>query len=81
MKLIDVDQDLDNLNSSSNSSKYIALTRYEKLSHTMTLMTHKNYIHIIVFSNSPTSDGVDYTVVLQQKFGETYLSLVKKVVL
>lgn len=78
MQLIDID--VNSLKSCSDSSKYIALTRYEKLSQTMSLMTNKSCVHVIVFSNGPMSDSNDYTVVLQQKFGEIYLSLVKKVV-
>lgn len=76
---MDVDVDSNRLNSSADSSQYIALTRYENLSHTMSLMANKGRVHLIVLSNSSMSDRNGYTVVLQQKFGETYLSLVKKV--
>jgi len=43
-------------------------------------MKNKSHVHLIVISNGPLSDSDDYTVVLQQKFGNNYISLVKKVI-
>jgi len=47
----------------------------------MLLMKNKSHVHLIVFSNGPLSDSGDYTIVLQQKFGDNYLALIKKVTL
>lgn len=69
------------LNKGSENSQYVALTRQEKLSRAISLMKDKSRVHLIVFSNGPLSDSGDYTVVLQQKFGDNYLSLIKKVTL
>lgn len=59
--------------------KYIVLARYEQLSHAVSLMSNLSHVHIIVASDVPMSDSDDYTVVVQQNFGENYLSLLKKV--
>ncbi|XP_022162608.1 fatty acid synthase-like [Myzus persicae] len=67
------------LNKGSENSQYVALTRQEKLSRAISLMKDKSRVHLIVFSNGPLSDSGDYTVVLQQKFGDNYLSLIKKI--
>lgn len=69
------------LNRGSENSQCIALTRHERLSDAMFLMKNQNRVHLIVFSNGPLSDSSDYIVVLQQKFGDNYLALIKKVTL
>jgi len=69
------------LNIGSENSQCITLTRHKKLSDAMFLMKNQSRAHLIVFSNSPLSDSGDYTVVLQQKFGDNYLALIKKVTL
>lgn len=79
LELIEVDMGLTYLNVGSDNSQYIALIRDEKLSHAISLMANKSRVHLIVSSHGPMSDSANYTVVMQQKFGETYLSLIKKV--
>jgi len=69
------------LNSGSENSQYIVLTRYDKLLQAMDLIKNKSRVHLIVSSNGPITDSKDFTVVLQQKFGNYYLSLLKKVTL
>jgi len=71
----------DRLNAGSENSQYVALTRHERLSSAIFLMRDKSRVHLIVFSNRPLSDSGGYTVVLQQKFGDNHLSLIKKVTL
>lgn len=75
-----IDKD-EQLNSGSENSQYVVLTRHEKLSHAMNLIKNKSRVHLIVSSNGPITDSNDFTVVLQQKFGNYYLSLLKKVTL
>lgn len=72
---------LKHLVTGSDSSQYVVLTKGEKLSHAIALVANKSRAHLIVSSNGPMSDNNDYIVVLQQKFGETYLSLLKKVII
>jgi len=79
--MIEDDDNLGRLNMRSENSQFVALTRHETLSQTMFLMKNKIRVHLFVFSNGPLSDSGDYTVVLQQKFGNNYISLVKKVIL
>lgn len=67
------------LNTGSDSLQYIVLTRNDELSRATSLMANKSRVHYIVRSSGPISDSTDYTVVLQQKFGDDYLSLMKKV--
>jgi len=45
----------------------------------MCLMKNKSRVHLVVSSINPITDSGDYTIVLQQKFGDSYLSLMKKV--
>lgn len=80
MELIELDMNLEHLISRSDNSQYIVLTRSEKLSHAISLMANKSRVHVIVSSKSPMSNSSDYTVVFQQKFGDNYLSLIKKVI-
>jgi len=69
------------LNRGSENSQYVAFTRHKKLSHAMFLMKNKRRVHMIVYSNGPLSDSSDYAIVLQQKFGDNYFALIKKVTL
>jgi len=69
------------LNRGTDYSQCVVLTRHTRLSHAMLLMKNKSNVHLIVFSNGPLSDSGDYTIVLQQKFGDNYLALIKKVTL
>lgn len=81
MKLVDVDGNLDCLNGDSDKSQFIVLTRPEQMSRAKSLMANKSRVHLIVSSNGPPmADTDDYTVVLQQKFGDNHhLCLLKKV--
>jgi hypothetical protein len=77
--MIENDVNKEQLNSGSENSQYIILTQHDKLSHAKILMKDKSRVHLIVSSNSPISDSSDFTIVLQQQFGDNYLSLIKKV--
>jgi len=77
--MIEDDDNSGRLNRGSENSQYVALTRHETLSRATFLMKNKSRVHLIVFSNGPLCDSGDYTVVLQQKFGNNYFSLIKKV--
>ena len=79
--MIESDINKEQLNSGSENSQYIILTRHDKFSHAKILMKDKSRVHLIISSNSPIFDSSDFTVVLQQKFGDNYLSLMKKVTL
>lgn len=79
--MIEVDVNLERLNTGSESSHCMALTRHERLSHAMILMKNESRVHLIVSSNNPLYDSGVYTVVLQQKFENNYWSLIKKVTL
>jgi len=74
-----VDVDPERINSGSENSQYVILTRGEKLLHTISLVANKNHVHLIVISNYPIPDNADYIVVIQQKFEGNYLSLIKKI--
>lgn len=81
MELLDFGTNPDNLNIASDNCQYIVFTDNEKLTHAVWLMTNKCRVHMIVSSINPiiTDTVGDYIVILQQKFGENYLSLIKKV--
>ncbi|XP_025202615.1 fatty acid synthase-like [Melanaphis sacchari] len=78
LMIMENDVSMEQLNNRLDNSQFIVLTRHDKLSHAMILMKNQNRVHLIIFSNSPISDSSDFTVVLQQKFGDYYLSLIKK---
>ncbi|VVC29215.1 Hypothetical protein CINCED_3A015604 [Cinara cedri] len=79
-ELLDFSTHPENSNFNADNLQYVVLTRNEKFSHAISLMKNKNYVHMIVFSNCPITDKVDdYVMILQQKFGGNYLSLVKKI--
>ncbi|XP_060836307.1 fatty acid synthase-like [Rhopalosiphum padi] len=80
LMMIENDVNKEQLNSGSENSQYIILTQHDKLSHAKILMKDKSRVHLIVSSNSPISDSSDFTIVLQQQFGDNYLSLIKKVI-
>lgn len=80
IELIEFNANLEEINSGSDNSQYIVLTRNEKLPHVMSWIMNKSRVHVIVLSKNPMSNSCDYTVVIQQKFGNNYLSLIKKVI-
>lgn len=46
----------------------------------MLLFSNKSHVHLVVYSSSQIHDSNEYVVVLQQKFGENYFALMKKVI-
>lgn len=78
-ELIKFDANSKYQNNYPDNLKYIVLARNEQLSHAVSLMSNLSHVYMIVASNEPMFDSDDYIVIIQQKFGENHLSLIKKV--